>query len=181
VWGCGSRRGGRRSCLLSLRSASLSHKNQARPSCTASFVFVGLVPLLHRRVPQVELRGHRIKAAWFALSLGALAVSGQDQKSDCARRNARNGGGLGTVKEPRGTPSPEMLLASELGREGRILEETDVVQLLKSAIEREGGQGAFARRHIIDRAYLNQMLNGKNPINSAVMKALGLRKVYAPE
>jgi hypothetical protein len=85
-----------------------------------------------------------------------------------------------TVKKPRKTPSPEMLLANELGREGRILEETDVVQLLKSAIEREGGQGAFARRHIIDRAYLNQMLNGKKPINSAVMKALGFRKVYAP-
>jgi hypothetical protein len=31
-----------------------------------------------------------------------------------------------------------MLLASELGREGRIFEEGDVIQLLKSAIEREG-------------------------------------------
>ena len=60
-----------------------------------------------------------------------------------------------SVKKPRGTPTPEVLLASELGREGRILEETDVIQLLKSAVEREGGQGAFARRHIIDRAYLN--------------------------
>jgi hypothetical protein len=70
------------------------------------------------------------------------------------------------VKKPGRTPSPEMLLASELGREGRILEETDVVQLLKSAIEREGGQGAFARRHIIDRAYLNQMLNGKNRLTA---------------
>jgi hypothetical protein len=86
-----------------------------------------------------------------------------------------------TVEKPRETPSLEMLPASELGREGRILEESDVIQLLKSAIEREGGQGAFARRHIIDRAYLNQMLNRKKPINGAVMKALGLRKVYAPE
>jgi hypothetical protein len=44
-----------------------------------------------------------------------------------------------TVEKPRETPSLEMLPASELGREGRILEESDVIQLLKSAIEREGG------------------------------------------
>jgi hypothetical protein len=39
-----------------------------------------------------------------------------------------------------------MLLASELGREGRLFEERDVIQLLKSAIEREGDQTSFARR-----------------------------------
>jgi len=88
---------------------------------------------------------------------------------------------LGTVKKPRRTPAREMLLASELGREGRIFEERDVIQLLKSAIEREGDQTSFARRHGIDRTHLNQILNRKKQINRAVMKALGLRKVYAPE
>jgi hypothetical protein len=74
-----------------------------------------------------------------------------------------------------------MLLASELGRESRIFEERDVIQLLKSAIEREGDQTSFARRHGIDRTHVNQILNRKKQINRAVMKALGLRKVYAPE
>jgi DNA-binding phage protein len=88
---------------------------------------------------------------------------------------------LEALKKPRRTPAGEMLLASDLGREGRIFEESDVIQLLKSAIEREGHQGAFARRHGINRTYLNQILNRKKQINTTVMKALGLRKVYAPE
>ena len=74
-----------------------------------------------------------------------------------------------------------LLIASELGRDGRILEEKDVIRLLKSAIEREGDQGAFARHHGIDRGYLNLISNGKRPVNKAVLKALGLRKVFARE
>jgi hypothetical protein len=85
------------------------------------------------------------------------------------------------VKKPRRTPAGETLLASELGREGRIFEEGDVIQLLKSAIECEGDQGAFARRHNIDRSHLNQIVNQKKQINEAVIKSLGLRKVYTPE
>jgi hypothetical protein len=74
-----------------------------------------------------------------------------------------------------------LLIASELGRDGRILEGKDAIRLLKSAIEREGDQVAFARHHGIDRGYLNLILNGKRPINKAVLKALGLRKVFASE
>jgi hypothetical protein len=62
---------------------------------------------------------------------------------------------LGAVKNPRRTPASEILIASELGRDGRIFEEKDVIRLLKQAIEREGDQGAFARHHGIDRSYLN--------------------------
>src|ERR1700719_2722831 len=87
-------------------------------------------------------------------------------------RDARSRRGLGTVKKPRRTPAGEMLLASERGRESRIFEERDVIQLLKSAIEREGDQTSFARRHGIDRTHLNQILNRKKQINRAVMKAL---------
>ena len=54
------------------------------------------------------------------------------------------------MKKPRRTPAGEMLLASELGREGRIFEEREVIRLLKSAIEREGDQTSFARRHFED-------------------------------
>jgi plasmid maintenance system antidote protein VapI len=67
------------------------------------------------------------------------------------------------------------------GREGRIFEERDVIQLLKSAIEREGDQVAFARRFGIERTSLNLMVNGKRPLTAAVVKALGLQKVYTPE
>jgi hypothetical protein len=93
----------------------------------------------------------------------------------------RGGAGLGAVKKPRRTPASEILIASELGRDGRILEEKDVIRLLRSAIEREGDQGAFARHYGIDRGYLNLITNGKRPINNTVLKALGLRKVFAPE
>ena len=82
---------------------------------------------------------------------------------------------------PRRTPAGEMLRASELGREGRNFEERDVIRLLKWAIEREGDQTSFARRHGIDRTHLNQILSRKKQINGAVMKALGLRKVFAPK
>jgi hypothetical protein len=85
------------------------------------------------------------------------------------------------VKNRRRIPAGEILLANNLGREGRIFEEKEVIQLLRAAIEREGHQGAFASRHGIDRSHVNQILNGKKQINTAVMKALGLRKVYAFE
>lgn len=85
------------------------------------------------------------------------------------------------MKKSRRTPAGEILLASELGHEGLIFEPKDVIQLLKLAIEREGHQGAFAIRHGINRTYVNMILNGKKPIGKPVLKALGLRKVYAPE
>ena len=68
---------------------------------------------------------------------------------------------------------------SRLGSRARIFDDDDVIELLKIAIEREGNQGAFAKRHEIERSYVNQMLNRKKPVNSAVLKALGLRRVYA--
>ena len=58
---------------------------------------------------------------------------------------------LGAMKEPRRTPAGEMLLASNLGHAGRILNDEDVIQLLRAVIEREGDQAAFARRHGMDR------------------------------
>jgi FMN phosphatase YigB (HAD superfamily) len=88
---------------------------------------------------------------------------------------------LGAVKNPRRIPASEILIATELGRDSRIFDERDVIRLLKQAIEREGDQGAFARHHGIDRGYLNLISNEKRPINKAVLRALGLRKVFAPE
>jgi DNA-binding phage protein len=67
-----------------------------------------------------------------------------------------------------------------LGSQLLVFNNDEVVQLLKVAVEREGNQGAFARRHGLERTGLNQTLNGKRPVTGAVLKALGLRKVYAP-
>jgi DNA-binding phage protein len=80
-------------------------------------------------------------------------------------------------------PDGAVTLAGELrlGSHSLLFNDDEVVQLLRAAVEREGNQGAFARRHGIERTTLNMILNGKRPVNSAVMKALGLRKVYAPK
>jgi hypothetical protein len=36
----------------------------------------------------------------------------------------------------------------------------EVVELLGSAVEREGSQIAYAKRHHLNRSYLNRILNG---------------------
>ena len=85
------------------------------------------------------------------------------------------------MRLPRRPPAREMLLASELGHEGRFFDDRDVIHLLKLEIEREGNQGAFARHHGLDRSYVNHIVNGKRPISDAILKAVGLRKVYTAE
>jgi hypothetical protein len=68
--------------------------------------------------------------------------------------------------------------ARGLGSVEFVFEDDDVVQLLRDAIEREGGQVAFAKHHGVNRTYLNMVLNGKRPMGDAVAEALGLHKVY---
>jgi hypothetical protein len=48
---------------------------------------------------------------------------------------------------------PSVLIASNLGRHALVFDEDDVVRLLRAAVEREGGQSAFAKRHGVDRAF----------------------------
>jgi hypothetical protein len=60
----------------------------------------------------------------------------------------------------------------------RLLEDDDVVHLLRAAVKREGSQAAFAKRYGLDRFTLNSVLNGKRRVNATVLKAFGLRKVY---
>jgi DNA-binding phage protein len=69
----------------------------------------------------------------------------------------------------------------KLGTRSLIFDDHEVIQLLRAAIERVGSQDAFARRHGIDRTHLNQILSRKRSVNTAVMRALRLRKVYAPK
>ena len=69
----------------------------------------------------------------------------------------------------------------KLGTRSLIFDDHEVIQLLRAAIERVGSQDAFARRHGMDRTHVNQILSGKKSVNTAVMRALRLRKVYAPK
>jgi DNA-binding phage protein len=77
--------------------------------------------------------------------------------------------------------SAELASETNLGRQLLAFDDDEIIRILRAAVEREGNQGAFARRFGIERSGLNMMLNGKRPVTSAVVKALGLRKVYTPE
>jgi len=70
------------------------------------------------------------------------------------------------------------LQSNALGRPARVLDDSDVLLLLRAAVEEEGNQLAFARRHRLNRAHLNMILNGRRPVTDKVVKALGLRKMY---
>jgi len=69
-------------------------------------------------------------------------------------------------------------LLSELGSQALIFNDDEVVELLRAAVEREGNQVAFAKRHGIDRVYLNMVLNRKRPVGESIIKSLGLCVVY---
>jgi transcriptional regulator with XRE-family HTH domain len=67
----------------------------------------------------------------------------------------------------------------KLGAHSLVFDDDEVIQLLSAAVQREGTQDAFARRHGINRTHLNQILNGKKSVNATVMKALRLRASIA--
>ena len=69
------------------------------------------------------------------------------------------------------------MVATDLGFHALVFDEHDVARLLRAAVEREGGQSAFAKHHGDNRAYLNMILNGKRPVNDSIATAVGLRKV----
>jgi len=75
----------------------------------------------------------------------------------------------------------DLAAETKLGSQALTLNDDEVIRLLRAAVEREGNQGAFARRHGLERTGLNMISNGKRPLTAAVVKALGLRKVYTPE
>jgi hypothetical protein len=73
------------------------------------------------------------------------------------------------------------LLASDnVGSHALILDDQDVVLLLRAAIELEGNQVAFVKRHGLERTHLNAILNGRRLASgsSRIMNVLGLRRVY---
>jgi len=76
------------------------------------------------------------------------------------------------------SPKELLAIAGELGTSARVFDDNDVRQVLRAAVEREGTQVAFAKRHRLDRTHLNQVLKGKSRISRSVLKCLGLRKAY---
>jgi hypothetical protein len=68
---------------------------------------------------------------------------------------------------------------SDIGTYALTFNHDEVVRLLKAAVKREGSQAAYAKRHGVDRAHLNQILNGKKHAGPTFVKALGLRNIYA--
>ena len=73
-----------------------------------------------------------------------------------------------------------LLASGNVGSHALILDDKDVILLLKAAVEREGSVSAFAKRHGLERTNLSNMLNGKRPVSSSLVKVLGLRNVYTP-
>jgi hypothetical protein len=69
---------------------------------------------------------------------------------------------------------------SDFGHYALIFDDSEIVELLRAEIEREGSQIVFARRHGLDRVYVNMVLNRKRRVGEKLAKALGLRKVYTP-
>jgi Helix-turn-helix len=71
-------------------------------------------------------------------------------------------------------------LTHNLGRQAHVFDDDDALILLKAALEREGSQAAFANRVGVHRSYISMVLNGKQDMShaNAIVKALGLRKVY---
>jgi hypothetical protein len=67
------------------------------------------------------------------------------------------------------------------GRIVRVLDDDDLLELLRSRVKSAGGQKAFARQHGVERRYVNMVLNGKKaPGCSIILEALNLRVVCAP-
>ena len=83
---------------------------------------------------------------------------------------------VGTTKN---SPRTVGTCLTDLGSDARIFDDDAVLQLLRVAIEQEGSQMAFAKRHGINRSLLNEVTKGKRHASGPILKALRLRKVYA--
>ena len=69
-------------------------------------------------------------------------------------------------------------LATQTGRLAVVFDDDDLVRLLSAAVEREGGQTAFANRYNVDRSRVNRILSRQLRASEAIAKALGLRRAY---
>jgi DNA-binding response OmpR family regulator len=62
-----------------------------------------------------------------------------------------------------------------------VLDAEDVLQLLRSEIERAGGPTAFSKKARVDRATAHRTLKREVGLSRKIINALDLRVVYAPK
>ena len=62
----------------------------------------------------------------------------------------------------------------------QVLELEDVIRLLRSEVERSGGQVAWCKKTRVNRTVLNRVLNGRYPPTLTIIRALQLRPVFVP-
>jgi DNA-binding phage protein len=60
----------------------------------------------------------------------------------------------------------------------RMLDLDDVVCLLRSEVNRAGGQAAWAKATGVNRVLVNRALSGQRPPTKKMINALGLRPVF---
>lgn len=58
-----------------------------------------------------------------------------------------------------------------------MLDEHDVIERLRVAVDQAGGQRAFARSIGVTAAYVNDMLRGRRSVGAKVLDALGIERV----
>jgi hypothetical protein len=63
----------------------------------------------------------------------------------------------------------------------RVLEEEDVLKLLREEVEKAGGQAEWARRHKHARTHVNRVLARKKPLTGAIATALELKPGYVAQ
>ena len=98
----------------------------------------------------------------------------------------RNGIKCRSIRLPVSGISPQLCaiggsrwLEPRLLENMRMLDDKDVVCLLRSEVERAGGQSAWARREWIDRTLVNRVLCGQKPPTKEIVRALKLCNLYA--
>ena len=69
-----------------------------------------------------------------------------------------------------------LLASGNVGNLALVLDDNDILFLLKAATAQEGSISAFAKRHGLERTYLTNTLNGKRPVSLPLVKALGFRR-----
>jgi DNA-binding phage protein len=63
----------------------------------------------------------------------------------------------------------------------KFLELKDVIRLLRSEVERAGGQTVWAKKTGNDRTTINRVLNDQQPPTKKIIRALKLRMVFVSE
>jgi DNA-binding phage protein len=62
-----------------------------------------------------------------------------------------------------------------------VLQEEDVVELLRQEVADAGGQSAWSKKTGVHRSIINRVLLGRHAPTKSIVNALGLEIVYLPK